>query len=88
MNYDDQFLYKLIRRLQAQVDYVTSVATNVSITGGGGGGSGNVMEGADDPNTAHVVPSPANQPAVYNQIDADDKPVAQFWWHVDSQTWL
>lgn len=86
MDYNDQFLYKHIKRLQAQVDMLNGQVGAITSSTAAAGGS--VYEGTDDPNVSLFTPTPLTKPAMYNQVDGDGNNVATFWWHVASQAWL
>lgn len=85
-NIADYDLLRRIRRLQAQVDFLSSRVgdlTGVIVVGG----LNPLMEGPDDPNEAVIIPANPAQPAQYQRV-IDGVPIQLYWWHVEDQVWF
>lgn len=87
MTHNEEFLYRKIRRLEAQTEYLLSVVSTLTVNVNNldiavSSTVQQVYSGTDDPNTAGVVPYDPTKPAIYNQF-----PSTQWWWHVADATW-
>lgn len=86
MTHNEEYLYKLIKSLQAQLVSLASV--NAFILDGGGSGENFLLEGTGDPNTDGIVPADTTKPAFYSQITVDDGVPFRLWtWSVTGQLW-
>lgn len=87
MTHNEEFLYRKIRRLEAQYAYVVSSINNLTTTVNGiviavAAATQQIYSGTADPNTSGVTPADPTKPAIYNQF-----PATQWWWHVADATW-
>lgn len=85
-NHADYKIWWKLKRLIAQVDYLTSrvAAIDQHIAGNV---DQQLYDGTADPNTAGLLPNNPAVPAMYNQI-INGIPVHQWWWNTAEQSWF
>jgi hypothetical protein len=81
MTYNEEFIYKHIKRHEETLVYVLSVLSNILINGiPGGGGSGFIISGSGAP-----VAAPANVNAESIYINRDTGTI--YTWSIANQAW-
>jgi hypothetical protein len=84
MDYNDQYLLSLIKKLITKVDLIGSqVSTITSIVTLGS----QIYEGTNDPVTSGFLPQDASKPAYFNLYAVDGTPIAVRWWDATHQVW-